>query len=224
MGKSIELMAKKRGHEIVAIIDKDNPNDSLNNADVAINFSTPFSAVQNIKHALKHNVAVVCGTTGWLENLNEVEKSCIENGGGFLYASNFSLGVNLFFSLNKKFAKIMSNYDQYKPSIEEVHHTEKIDTPSGTAITLAEEVLAYNNLKTWELVGNHSKDNLPIKSKRQAKIPGTHSLTYESEIDLIRIEHIAKNRDGFSLGAVIAAEWINGKSGIFNMNDVLNIN
>jgi len=223
MGKAIEHIATSRGHEVVAKIDKDNPSDSFEHADVAINFSVPSAAVGNITHAIHQGVPVVCGTTGWLAHKNDIEDLCAAKKGAFLYASNFSLGVNIFFALNKKLAQMMAPHTQYKASMEEIHHTEKLDAPSGTAITLAEGILPHTKLKGWKLEEEAGEKDLPIKALREPHVPGTHTVTYTSAIDKIEIEHIAHNRDGFALGAVVAAEWIAGKSGIFTMNDVLNI-
>lgn len=223
MGKAIERIATSRGHEVVAKIDKDNPNDAYEHADVAINFSVPSAAVGNITHALHQGVPVVCGTTGWLEHKSEIEDLCAAKNGAFLYASNFSLGVNIFFALNKKLAQMMAPHTQYKVSMEEIHHTEKLDAPSGTAITLAEGILPHTKRKGWKLEEEAEENDLPIKALREPHVPGTHTVTYNSDIDKIEIEHIAHNRDGFALGAVVAAEWIAGKNGIFTMNDVLNI-
>lgn len=223
MGKAIESIAKSRGHEVVAIIDKDNPKDTLNGAEVAINFSVPSAAVANITHALNEGVAVVCGTTGWLESQADIESLCATKKGAFLYASNFSLGVNIFFALNEKLAQMMGQHKQYDTSITEIHHTQKLDAPSGTAITLAEGILPHTDKNIWALEEDAKKMNLPIRAERLADVPGTHTVDYNSETDKISIEHIAHNRDGFALGAVVAAEWVSGKSGIFTMKDVLNI-
>lgn len=223
MGKAIEEIAKSRGHVIVAKIDKDNPNDSISDADVAINFSVPSAAVDNITNTLNQSIPVVCGTTGWLEHKAEIENLCEEKKGAFLYASNFSLGVNIFFALNEKLAQMMEQHTQYAASIEEIHHTEKLDAPSGTAITLAEGILPHTKQQSWKLADEANEQDLAITAKREPQVPGTHTVTYNSETDVISIEHVAHNRDGFALGAVIAAEWIVGKSGIFSMRDVLNI-
>lgn len=223
MGKAIERIATSRGHEIVAKIDKDNPGDSFEYADVAINFSVPSAAVGNITHAIHQGVPVVCGTTGWLAHKTDIEDLCAAKNGAFLYASNFSLGVNIFFALNQKLAQMMAPHPQYTTSMEEIHHTEKLDAPSGTAITLAEGVLPHTKLKGWKLEEEAGENDLPIKALREPHVPGTHTVTYNSAIDKIEIAHIAHNRDGFALGAVVAAEWIAGKNGIFTMNDVLNI-
>lgn len=223
MGKAIESIAKSRDHEIVAIIDKDNPKDSLNGAEVAINFSVPSAAVANIIHAINEGVAVVCGTTGWLDSRADIESRCASKKGAFLYASNFSLGVNIFFALNEKLAQMMGQHKEYNASLAEIHHTQKLDAPSGTAITLAEGVLPYIDKNTWALEEGATEKDLPIRAERLPDVPGTHTVDYNSPTDKISIEHVAHNRDGFALGAVVAAEWINGKSGIFTMKDVLNI-
>jgi len=223
MGKAIEEIAKARGHKIVAKIDKDNPNDSIDNADVAINFSVPSAAVSNITNTLNQGIPVVCGTTGWLEHKLNIEQLCTEKKGAFLYASNFSLGVNIFFELNEKLAQMMGQHTQYKASLEEIHHTEKLDAPSGTAITLAEGILPHTTQNSWKLTDEANENDLSITAKREPHVPGTHTVTYSSETDEISIAHLAHNRDGFALGAVLAAEWIVGKSGIFSMRDVLNI-
>ena len=223
MGKAIESIAKSRGHEIVSIIDKDNPEDSLNGAEVAINFSVPSAAVTNITHALNRGVAVVCGTTGWLENRADIELLCATKKGAFLYASNFSLGVNIFFALNHKLAQIMGKYKQYDASLTEIHHTQKLDTPSGTAITLAEGILPHIDKNSWALEKQAKGMDLPIKAERLPDVPGTHTVDYNSETDKISIKHVSHNRDGFALGAIVASEWVIGKSGIFTMKDVLNI-
>ena len=224
MGKAIEVIAQNREHKIVAKIDKDNPNDSIAHADVAINFSVPSAATQNITAAIAQGIPVVCGTTGWLEHKRDIEVLCQEKKGAFLYASNFSLGVNIFFALNEKLAQIMAPHHQYDTAIEEIHHTEKLDAPSGTAISLAESILPYTKHANWKLADEAAVGDLPIFAKREPHVPGTHTVTYNSPTDSISMEHIAHNRDGFALGAVLAAEWIVGKSGIFTMRDVLDIN
>ena len=223
MGKAIESIAKSRGHEIVSIIDKDNPKDSLNGAEVAINFSVPSAAVANITYALNRGVAVVCGTTGWLENRGDIESLCATKKGAFLYASNFSLGVNIFFAINYKLAQIMGKYKQYDASLTEIHHTQKLDTPSGTAITLAEGILPHIDKNSWALERQAKGMDLPIKAERLPDVPGTHTVDYTSKTDKISIRHVSHNRDGFALGAIVASEWVIGKSGIFTMKDVLNI-
>ena len=219
MGQAIEKIAIDRGHTIIAKIDRDNTNETYE-ADVAINFSVPMAAYENIKGAIHKKIPVVCGTTGWLDRLDEVKTLCQQNQGAFLYASNFSLGVNLFFELNAKLADIMQKQPLYTASIEEIHHNQKIDKPSGTAITLAEGIQSEG--KSWHLVGDKG-EGVPINSVRKDEVPGTHTVTHRSEIDEISIKHTAHNRTGFALGAVIAAEWIQDKKGIFSMRDVLQI-
>ena len=219
MGQAIEKIAIKRGHTIVAKIDKDNKDETYI-ADVAINFSVPMAAYYNIKDAINKKIPVVCGTTGWLDRLNEIETLCQQSEGAFLYASNFSLGVNLFFELNEKLAEMMQKQPQYTASIEEIHHTQKIDKPSGTAITLAEGIKSEDN--TWNLIGNIG-EGVQINSIRKDDVPGIHSVKYHSEVDEISITHTAYNRTGFALGAVLAAEWIQDKKGIFSMKDVLQL-
>ena len=219
MGQAIEKIAIDRGHTIVAKIDKDNPDEAYE-ADVAINFSVPMAAYENITSAIDKKIPVVCGTTGWLDRLDEVETLCQQNEGAFLYASNFSLGVNLFFELNAKLAEMMQKQPLYTASIEEIHHKQKLDKPSGTAITLAEGIPSVGN--AWHLVEDNG-EGVPITSIRKDEVPGTHTVTHRSEIDEISITHTAHNRTGFALGAVIAAEWIQDKKGIFSMRDVLQL-
>ena len=219
MGQAIEKIAIDRGHTIVAKIDKDNPDEAYE-ADVAINFSVPMAAYENITSAIDKKIPVVCGTTGWLDRLDEVETLCQQNEGAFLYASNFSLGVNLFFELNVKLADMMQKQPLYTASIEEIHHTQKLDKPSGTAITLAEGIPSAGNV--WHLVEDNG-EGVPITSIRKDEVPGTHTVTHRSEIDEISITHTAHDRTGFALGAIIAAEWIQNKKGIFSMRDVLQL-
>ena len=219
MGQAIEKIAIDRGHTIVAKIDKDNPDEAYE-ADVAINFSVPMAAYENITSAIDKKIPVVCGTTGWLDRLDEVETLCQQNEGAFLYASNFSLGVNLFFELNVKLADMMQKQPLYTASIEEIHHTQKLDKPSGTAITLAEGIPSAGNV--WHLVEDNG-EGVPITSIRKDEVPGTHTVTHRSEIDEISITHTAHNRTGFALGAIIAAEWIQNKKGIFSIRDVLQL-
>ncbi|MCH1518311.1 MAG: 4-hydroxy-tetrahydrodipicolinate reductase [Flavobacteriaceae bacterium] len=223
MGKAIERIALERGHSIVCIVDKEQQEGSIAKADVAINFSVPDAAVSNIKEAFDHDVAVVCGTTGWLEALDEVHQHCAKKKSAFLYASNFSVGVNLFFKLNELCARLMKGHErEYTAHLEETHHIHKLDAPSGTAISLAEGIGAENDhYAKWSMEEN-TKD-LKITSYREGEVPGTHSITYASTVDELSIEHKAHSREGFALGAVIAAEWLKGKEGIFSMNDVLNL-
>ncbi|WP_370478570.1 4-hydroxy-tetrahydrodipicolinate reductase [Tamlana flava] len=223
MGKTIEQIALKRGHDVVLTIDKDDHDYDITKADVAIDFSIPTVAFNNISNCLTNNVPVVSGTTGWLNKYDDAVALCKENKGAFIYASNYSLGVNIFFELNKTLAKMMSSLKQYNVSMEEIHHTQKLDAPSGTAISLANDIISNNeNFNEWKLDQN-GESAIPIVAKRIADVPGTHTVTYQSEVDTITIEHEAHNRQGFALGAVIAAEWIVGKTGVFSMKDVLNI-
>jgi len=210
MGKRISELAKERDHSIVAVSSSEKPAHSLDvsSADIAIDFSTPTTAFNNISHALESGIPVVSGTTGWLDKLSEIEALCSKKSGAFLYASNFSLGMNIFFELNKKLAKLMKNQN-YKSTIHEIHHKQKLDSPSGTAITLE------NDIK------DISGENTNIKSDRIDGIAGTHTIIYSCSEDEIEIKHTANNRDGFAMGAIIAAEWIQNKQGIFNMQDVL---
>lgn len=222
MGKEIEKIALQRGHEIVIKSTGENTYD-INEADVAIDFSVPASAYSNISNCINNNIPVVSGTTGWLDKYNEIVDLCNEKGGAFIYASNFSLGVNVFFELNKQLAKMMSTLEQYNITIEEIHHTQKLDAPSGTAITLAEGIIENTNKKAWELDEKTSEENIPITAIRTPDVPGTHTVTYSSEVDTIDIKHTAHNRQGFALGAVIAAEWLHNKTGVYTMIDVLNL-
>ena len=222
MGKAIEQIALDRGHQIVCKIDKNLSEGKLHEADAAINFSIPDAAADNISSALNQKVPVVCGTTGWLDAYQQVTQTALEKNTAFLYASNFSVGVNLFFKLNKVLAQMMHPHKEYRASMEETHHIHKLDAPSGTAITLAEGIIENSDLIDWKL-DEDAKDSLSIQSYREGEVPGTHSIKYKSTIDDITIEHKAHNRKGFALGAVIAAEWIVGKKGIFKMDDVLNL-
>jgi 4-hydroxy-tetrahydrodipicolinate reductase len=223
MGKAIEKIALNRGHEIVLKIDVNTPEYDISEADVAIDFSIPSSAFNNITNCFKNGVPVVSGTTGWLDQFDEATAVCTKNEGGFISATNFSLGVNIFFELNEQLAKIMANLEDYSISMEEIHHTQKLDAPSGTAITLAEGIIKNSSKKKWELDVSTSDNNIPIVAKRIPEVPGTHSVTYESSIDTIDIKHTAHNRQGFALGAIVAAEWLVGKKGIFSMKDVLGL-
>tara|TARA_B110000902_G_scaffold2540_1_gene2820 strand:- start:1400 stop:2104 length:705 start_codon:yes stop_codon:yes gene_type:complete len=224
MGKAIEQIAIERGHAIVALVDKNENQGNLSEADVAINFSVPDAAVANIKAAMEKQIPVVCGTTGWLEHLKEVEDYCTQNKSAFIYASNFSVGVNLFFKLNKILAKLMHPHKSYTPQMKEIHHIHKLDAPSGTAITLAEGVFDQSEYTDWSINETKGGTTLPITVERTGEVPGTHSIEYKSDVDSISIQHEAHSRQGFALGAVIAAEWIQNKKGVFTMNDVLDIN
>ncbi len=228
MGKAIEEIARQRGHSIVLKIDIDNQQqltkENLATADVAIEFTGPHSAFENAKKLMQLGTATVCGSTGWVENLPAVHELCIKNNGAFLYASNFSVGVNIFFEVNKKLAALMNPHGDYEIQLTEIHHTQKKDAPSGTAITLAEQVLHHvSRKKKWV---NHISDNpeeLEILSDRIDPAPGTHKVKYSSAIDDIEIIHTAHTRKGFALGAVMAAEFLAGKKGIFSMKDVLGL-
>ena len=223
MGKIIEELAVAKNHEIVAALNESPTIDNLNSPDVVIEFSNPEVAFDNIKFCLEHKIPVVSGTTGWLDQKPEIEKIAIENNTAFLYGSNFSLGVNLFFALNEKLAQMMAPFEDYSCQLEEIHHTHKKDAPSGTAITLAEGIIKNSKFEAWKL--DETKDkNLGIFALRQDEVPGTHSVFYKSEVDEIEIKHTAFNRNGFALGAIIASEWIQGKTGNFSMTDVLALN
>ncbi|WKN40590.1 4-hydroxy-tetrahydrodipicolinate reductase [Tunicatimonas pelagia] len=230
MGKTIEQIALQRNHSMVARIDQDNADvwETLNgdSVDVAIEFSQPDAAVANIRHCLRRGIPIVSGTTGWLAHREEIETFCREQGGTFFYASNFSIGVNLFFRLNAQLAKLIGDYPQYQASVEETHHTEKLDAPSGTAITIAEGMLEHLPLTNWvlqETEQDRSAAQLPIQAKREPDVPGTHLVRYQSAEDTIEIKHTAHSRKGFALGAVVVAEWIvqQQKSGVLTMNDFL---
>lgn len=226
MGHTIEKIALGRNHEVVLKINDENLEDltieNIRKADVAIEFTNPDSAVENILFCLQNHVPVVCGTTGWLDKLDFIKDKCKELNGAFLYASNYSIGVNIFFEINKKLAALMNPHAAYNVAIEEIHHTHKKDAPSGTAITLAEQVIGVSNKKNkWVNDRTEDHDQLSIISKRIDEVPGTHSVKYSSSIDDIEIIHTAHNRDGFAEGAVLAAEFIIGKKGIFSMKDVL---
>jgi 4-hydroxy-tetrahydrodipicolinate reductase len=223
MGHVIERIALERGHEIVLRKDEFNTYDGLSTADVAIDFSVPSAAVNNISSCFHANVPVVSGTTGWLEHYDEMIALCKAKNGGFISSSNFSLGVNLFFEFNEYLAKIMSHFDHYKVDMEEIHHDQKLDAPSGTAISLAKGVIENSNYTDWTL-DTPKENEIHIEAVRVGTVPGTHTVTYNSEVDTIEIKHTAHNREGFALGAVIAAEWLAGKHGVFTMKDVLNLN
>ena len=222
MGQTIERIAIERGHEIVLRKDEFNTYEGLSNADVAIEFSIPTAAVSNVSSCFNSNIPVVSGTTGWLDHYDEMVALCKEKNGAFLSSSNFSLGVNIFFELNDYLAKMMSKFDDYTVQMEEIHHIQKLDAPSGTAISLAKGVIENSNYTGWTLEKPNPKQ-IQIEAKRIENVPGTHTVTYNSSVDEIEIKHTAHNRDGFALGAIIAAEWIAGKQGIFTMKDVLEL-
>ena len=228
MGKEIEKIALDRGHEIVLKIDITNPEEltiaNLQKADAAIEFTTPDSAVANYKLCFEAGIPVVSGTTGWLEKLPEVHQLCKILDGTFFYTSNYSLGVNIFFALNKKLAQLMANHDEYSIEMKEIHHTQKLDAPSGTAITLAEGIIEnIPEKKTWVNQPTDQVDEIGIISEREGLVPGTHIIKYDSEVDFIEITHLAKSRKGLAFGAVLAAEYSFGKKGILSMNDLLNL-
>lgn len=225
MGKTIEQIALQQGHQIVSIIDINNTADfeseAFRSADVAIEFTTPATALGNYMRCFEANVPVVSGTTGWLEHLDEVKAKCEQEGKTFFYASNFSVGVNIFFALNRYLAKIMNGFPAYDVRMTEVHHIHKLDAPSGTAITLAEGILEnVERKKRWTLETAEQPTDLPIHAIREGEVPGIHEIIYESEADTISIKHDAKSRAGFALGAVIAAEFTAGKKGFLGMNDL----
>lgn len=222
MGNVIARIAAERGHEIVLRKKAEDDFDGLQDADVAIEFSVPTAAVTNITECLNNNIPVVSGTTGWLAQYDEVTQLCETKKGAFIYASNFSLGVNIFFELNVQLAKMMSKLEQYNVSMEEIHHTQKLDAPSGTAITLANGIIANTSYTSWA-IENPKETDIFIDAKREENVPGTHTVNYASDVDSIEIRHTAHSREGFALGAVIAAEWLTGKTGAYSMKDVLGI-
>ena len=226
MGKEIEQIALTHGHSVVLKIDINNPEEltieNLSNADVAIEFTSPATAVPNYLKCFEVGVPVVSGTTGWLDQKAEVEKKCIAKNGCFFYASNFSLGVNIFFEMNKYLARIMKEFPQYDVSLTEIHHTQKLDAPSGTAITLADDIIAINGTKTnWTINELRSDNELYINPIRKDVVPGIHTIKYNSEEDFIEMTHNAYGRKGFALGAVLAAEFCLGRKGILSMTDLL---
>ncbi|MDR0799194.1 MAG: 4-hydroxy-tetrahydrodipicolinate reductase [Dysgonamonadaceae bacterium] len=228
MGHTIEEIARERGHEIVSIIDVDNQQDfdspAFLSADVAIEFTRPETALANYQKCFARGKAVVAGTTGWLQHLDTVKKECEQNGQTFFYASNYSIGVNIFFAVNRYLAKIMNRFPQYDVHMEEVHHIHKLDSPSGTGITLAEAILEeIDRKKQWKEAVQGASGDLLIHAEREGEVPGIHVVEYESDADIICIKHEAKNRKGFALGAVLAAEYTQGKKGFLTMNDLLNL-
>lgn len=227
MGREIERIALERGHTIVCIIDIDNRQDfnaeAFRSAQVAIEFSRPDAALENYRNCFKAGVPIVSGTTGWLEHLDEIKQACLD-GQTFFYASNFSLGVNLFFALNKKLADMMNGFPVYQPYMKEIHHTQKLDAPSGTAISLAEDIIERLDRKQrWVGQPSDKQDELPIVSERTGDVPGYHEIVYESSVDTITIAHNAKSRVGFALGAVLAAEFTATHKGFLGMNDLLGL-
>jgi 4-hydroxy-tetrahydrodipicolinate reductase len=228
MGQMIEKICLQRGHEISLIIDKNNAHElnpnNIAGIDVAIDFSTPDAAFENILKCIESKIPVVSGTTGWLSQKADIEEACKENETSFFYASNFSIGVNILFSINRKLAETMNKYNQYNCRIEEVHHVHKLDAPSGTAISLAEDMIdSIQGLERWTLVDSalENTNELGIISIREGEVTGKHTITYESDVDIISLKHEAKNRVGFAQGAVLAAEFLKGKKGIYTMQDLL---
>lgn len=227
MGKTIESIAMKRGHTIVARIHSKSDHtdwESIREADVAIEFSRPEAAIDNIKRCLSHQISIVTGTTGWYDSLDEVEHLVKQSNGAFFWASNFSVGVNLFWQINEKLAELMNGHIEYKPSMVEIHHTQKLDEPSGTAIATAEQLIhSLDSYTDWNL-GNQasSPSAIPIQALREGDVKGTHVVRYESYIDLIELKHAAKSREGFAIGSVLAAEFLFGKQGCYTMSDMLN--
>lgn len=221
MGKEIENVLISRGHNINKIIDKDS-EISFENTEVAIIFTSPESTFEQIKNCLDANVRVVCGSTGWTQQLDEIENYCRKSNGGFLYSPNFSIGVNLFYKLNDYLNEIMTNHKNYSASILEKHHSEKVDKPSGTAIKIANDIISKSDYNSWTLNENENKDMLKIRSEREGDQKGHHSVIFSSDDDIIRISHTAKSRFAFALGAVISAEFLVDKNGVYEMNDVIN--
>lgn len=227
MGKTIERLALEKGHEIALKSNLLPQVEELQKADVAIDFSIPEAALSNITTCFIANIPVVSGTTGWLENYDKVLKKCEACNGSFIYASNFSIGVNLFFELNRKLAQIMNKHKEYLVDVEEIHHTQKLDAPSGTAITLANDIINQSSYNKWRLIEKEgdmvTEDEFPIFAKRKGDVKGTHIISYTSAVDSIKIMHKAGSRDGFALGAILAAEWLLDKKGVYAMKDVLGI-
>ena len=227
MGKAIEKIAIEKGHQITAIVDSKNPIElmNINNIDVAIEFTRPELARKHMVFCLEKGLPIVVGTTAWKEDLPAITELVNKQNGSLVHASNFSIGVNLFFEMNKKLAKIMEAHPAYKLEMTEIHHTQKLDKPSGTAVTLAEEIIEQNtNYNHWRLAEDDELENeneFFIHALREENVPGTHLISYESQIDSIHFEHVAHTRDGFALGAIVAAEWLQNKKGIFTMKDVL---
>lgn len=226
MGHEIEKICRARGHNIVCTIDANEEakfeSDEFKSADVAIEFSSPESALSNYKKAFAANVPVVSGTTGWLDNIEVVKQACEKDGQTFFYASNFSLGVNILFAVNKYLANIMNDFEEYDVHVDETHHIHKLDAPSGTALTIAESILqSIERKKQWKLDEQNSSDDLQINAFREGEVPGIHTIKYESEVDSITLSHDAKSRKGFALGAVVAAEFAAKKKGFLGMEDLL---
>jgi 4-hydroxy-tetrahydrodipicolinate reductase len=228
MGKAIEQIALEHNHTVPLIFDIHNLSDltveNLKGADVAIEFTSPETAVGNIKKCFAAGIPIVCGTTGWLDKFEEIKTQCLSEGKTIFYSSNYSLGVNIFFKLNEYLAQIMNKFPQYDVEMEEIHHMQKLDAPSGTAISLADGIIKNIDRKTmWELDNQSGQDAIKITAVRRDTVPGTHIILYDSDVDFIEITHSAKNRKGFALGAVLAAEFVIGKKGVLSMDDLLKL-
>ncbi len=231
MGKEIEAIAISRGHSITVRLDSksDIEKTDFSSTDIAIEFTKPDLALKHVHFCLDQNIPLVVGTTGWNDSLSAVEKMVKEKDGSLLHASNFSVGVNIFFEINRKLAELMAKQEDYRLSMTEIHHLQKLDAPSGTAISLAKDIIAKSDFSEWNCIEDNAgvaKSSLPvfdIIAKREPEVPGTHIVSYTSEVDVIEIKHEAKNRKGFALGAVLAAEWLQGKQGVFTMKNVLNL-
>ena len=226
MGHEIETIARERGHLIQLIVDKDNVSDlnkeNLGRVNVAIEFSSPATAFINVSTCLNEGIPVVSGTTGWSNDIEKVKEICLRKGTSFIHSTNFSIGVNILFRLNAELARLAGSQNEYKVLIEEIHHTKKLDAPSGTAITLAGGIVENcNKYKGWTFENNQTEGFVPVRSVREGMVPGTHIISWESDSDIISIKHEAKNRKGFALGAVIAAEFVRNRKGVFTMSDVL---
>ncbi len=226
MGRTIERIALERGHEIVSVIDVDNQNDfdsdAFRSADVAIEFTTPRTAFDNYMKAFAQGVKVVSGTTGWLDRIDEIKEKCLRGEATFFWTSNFSIGVNLFFALNRYLSRLMNNFPQYHPRMEEIHHIHKLDHPSGTAISLANGVIdSSSRIERWTEERTDDTSTLVIDHRREGEVPGTHIIQWDSAVDSITIEHRAKSREGFALGAVVAAEWVAGQTGFLTMDSLM---
>ncbi|WP_124981380.1 4-hydroxy-tetrahydrodipicolinate reductase [Nonlabens xiamenensis] len=224
MGKAIENVALERGHTVVTKVGRNDSMEDISKADVIIEFTSPDSVINNLKHLIPLQIPVVCGTTGWNDSLEEIEELVQQHKSALVHASNFSLGVNLFFELNRQLAEVMSKFEeQYEVSLQEIHHTQKKDAPSGTALSLFEGLHNFAGNKSWHLGTQQKPDSVPIEAIREDDVKGTHTVTYKSGIDSIHITHEAYTREGFAMGAVIAAEWINNKKGMYTMKDVLGL-
>lgn len=223
MGQAIERVAEERGHTVVTRVGRNDSIEDITKADVVIEFTSPESAVNNLKFLISEDMPTVCGTTGWNDDLKEITNLVQAKKGALVHASNFSLGVNIFFELNKKLAAMMASFSDYEVTMTEIHHLEKKDAPSGTAITLAQGIMDYSAKTNWHLGQESTEDSVAIDALREKDVKGTHLVTYSSVVDTLEIKHAAHSREGFAIGAVIAAEWLAGKKGVFTMKDVLGL-